>query len=292
MKKVIIEARVNEYSMRDRNPNVPWTPDELIHDAIDCEAAGAASFHFHARNPDGSPDLSYETYREVIAGVQQETDLLIQPTLGVFMQDADPKVRLENILRLAAEGHRPEFAPLDMGSTNVDLFGDDGTFATEETVYTNSTATLRYFADACQDQGVKPYLHIWNIPQLRVAGAFYRLGILRGPVWMGLSHSGDCAPIYHPATIAGLEAYINVLPADVPIEWSANAYEANLLDLAPRAIEAGGHIAIGIGDYAYPELGSPTNADVVDRVVSIAEGLGRHVASPREARTMLGIAIA
>ncbi len=60
MKKLIIEVRVNEYAMRDENPNVPWTPDEIARDAAAIQAAGASILHFHARKPDGSPDHAYK----------------------------------------------------------------------------------------------------------------------------------------------------------------------------------------------------------------------------------------
>jgi uncharacterized protein (DUF849 family) len=55
------------------------------------------------------------------------------------------------------------------------------------------------------------------------------------------------------------------------------------------AIAEGGHVAIGIGDYAYPELGQPTNADLVREIVHMAKLVGREVATPEEARQMLGM---
>jgi uncharacterized protein (DUF849 family) len=55
------------------------------------------------------------------------------------------------------------------------------------------------------------------------------------------------------------------------------------------AIEQGGHVAIGIGDYAYPELNYPTNVQLVDEVVKLARLVGREVASSEEAREILGL---
>ena len=288
-KKIIIEVRVNEYTMRDGNPHVPWTPQEIGGDADRCREAGAASIHFHARKPDGAADLSYETYREIMHRIRSGSDLLIQPTLGVFVQSTDPAARLDNIVRLRSDGFRPDFAPLDMGSTNADLLNESGSaFLTEDTVYQNSTGTLRYFAESLRGLGVKPYLHIWNVPQVRLAEIFHRLGILDGPVWMGLSHSGS-SPIYHPATLAGLDAYLGTLPGSMPVEWSANAYGASLLTMAPRVIAAGGHLSIGIGDHHYAELGAPTNADLVRTVVDMAKSMGREPATPDEAADLLGV---
>ena len=55
-KKMIIEARINEYAMREENRHVPWTPDEIAETAARCRQAGASIVHFHARKPDGSPE--------------------------------------------------------------------------------------------------------------------------------------------------------------------------------------------------------------------------------------------
>ena len=59
--KMILEARINEYAMRDQNPHVPWTPDEIADTAARCREAGASIVHFHARNPDGSPNTAHTT---------------------------------------------------------------------------------------------------------------------------------------------------------------------------------------------------------------------------------------
>lgn len=294
-KKIIIEARVNEYTMRDKNPNIPWTPDELARESAQCREAGASVFHFHGRTADGAADLSYGTFKEIVGKVRAASDVLIQPTLGVWVQDSDPTERLGNIIALTADGLRPDFAPIDMGSTNVDLLNDAGTeFINEQhtdgTVYVNPTSTLKLFAEKLREISVKPYLHIWNGPQVRLSGVFYRMGLLDGPLWMGLSHSGESAPIHHPATVAGLEAYLAMIPTGVPVEWTVNAYGANILALARRAVELGGHVSVGIGDYAYPELGTPHNVDLIRAVVGIAAEYGREVATPEEAREILGVA--
>ena len=66
-------------------------------------------------------------------------------------------------------------------------------------------------------------------------------------------------------------------------------FGGNLLALAAPIISLGGHIAIGIGDYTYHELGQPKNADIIRRVANIARELGREVATPEEAKRILGM---
>ena len=63
MDEVVVEVRVNEYTMRDKNPHVPWSPDEIAADAASCVEAGASIIHYHARDPvTGAPSTDVELY--------------------------------------------------------------------------------------------------------------------------------------------------------------------------------------------------------------------------------------
>jgi uncharacterized protein (DUF849 family) len=93
----------------------------------------------------------------------------------------------------------------------------------------------------------------------------------------------------HPATAEGLRAFTDHLPRHRKLLWSVGCKAGNLFPLAMAAIAAGGHVAIGIGDYPYPELNQPSNAQLVEEVVRLARLVGREVASPEETRALLGI---
>jgi 3-keto-5-aminohexanoate cleavage enzyme len=120
----------------------------------------------------------------------------------------------------------------------------------------------------------------------RLMGRFIDAGLLVEPVLAVMSLAGEDHPWGHPATSAGLRAYVDNLP-DRRIEWTVLGHGANLLRLAPEIISLGGHIAIGLGDYAYAEVGRPSNAELVRRVKEIAGAMGREIATPREARELL-----
>lgn len=289
--KLILEVRANEFEMRRKNDHIPFTPDELIEDAKACHAAGATAYHFHTRNPDGSPNLDYETYRDTVQGILAETDLMIHPSLGAEQQVEDRTVRLANIRRLCDDGIAPDFAPLDMGSSNFDLLTEDlSGFVTTDRVYVNTTETLLYFAAELRDLRVKPYLQMWNVPNLRLAATFHRLGHFEGPLWMSFGLSEKEAIIAHPGTSAGLRAFIDLLPADLPVEWSTLVYHGDMLALVPEVVDRGGHVAIGLGDYHYTDDGrTRTNADLVAEVRAMAERAGRDVATPAEGRTLIGL---
>ena len=290
MKKLIIEARVNEYMMRGPNPNVPYSPREIADNAMACREAGAAIVHFHARKSDGSPEHAYEAYRDTLKAIRTVSDILIHPTLGYVTLDAPAEERLAHVRRMVEEGCPPDIAPMDMGSTNVSVLRD-GRYVPEleERIYQNSTATLHYFADHLKAWRLKPYLQVWNISFLREAEQFARLGWVASPVFVEFVCTDNHCIGGHPGTPKGLQALIDFLPVDVPIEWTVCNYGGNLLPICAQAITQGGHVSIGLGDYQYPELGMPTNAELIERVVEVAHSCGREIASPQEAKQILGI---
>ena len=290
MKKLIIEARINEYMMRDQgNQHVPYTPDDIALDSVACREAGAAIVHFHARKPDGTPEHSSEVYADTIRRIRKGSDILVHPTLGYnTMEDNSAQGRLRHILELAKDkAVSPHFVPLDMGSVNVDHYDPEKkSFQTTAQVYANPTGDLMYFARQVREAGLKPYLTCFNIGFLRLANAFADMGLLDEPLYTCLvmtnNHLGG-----HPPTLKGLQAHLDFLPPGKRVEWTAMTYGGNLFGLAAAIISQGGHISIGLGDHPYAELGMPTNADLIRRVVAIARECGREVATPAEAWHML-----
>jgi 3-keto-5-aminohexanoate cleavage enzyme len=288
--KLIIEVRVNEYAMRDGNPNVPWTPDEIAQDAAEIRAAGASILHFHARQPDGSPAHDYDTYAATIRGIRQAGDLLVHSTLGQITVQGDA-ARIAHILRLAEDpALKPEFASMDIGSTNIDVYDPVAKrFATTNKSYVNATETLLFFARTFRDAGIKPAIACWAVPFLRYAEALLDMELLAEPAYLLLVHTDRSILGGHPPTPAGLRAFLDFLPRNKRVHWTVNAKPGNLFPLAAQAIQLGGHVAIGIGDNPYAELGAPRNAELVRRVVELAKACGREIATPDEARVMLGI---
>jgi len=292
VRKVIIEVRQNEYARRDINPHVPWTPAEIAQDAKECQAAGASIAHFHARGANGVPDHSYEVYRDTVAALRKSCDMLIHPTLGAYAASGDAAARLSHIVRLVEDGLKPDLVPLDVASSNADMV-DPATnrFVTDDVVYVNSTRTLHYFAERLREAGIKPYAQAWNIPSLRQIIAFARSGVLAQPLFLALTMTEGGALSSHPGSSAGLQAYLPFLPEGMTFQWSTTLFGGNLLPLVGMIVERGGHISIGIGDYPYTEIGTPTNAQLVARVAQIIRDSGNEVASPADVRAMIGLGV-
>lgn len=288
MNKLIIEVRANEYASRRDNVNVPWSAEELGVDAAACAEAGAAVYHFHARDAQGGMEFGFEAHRAAVEQIRANSDILVHPTLGFVERDGTAEDRLSHIVQMANNGIKPDFTPIDMGSSNADIFDrETGFHTTDEKVYINSTRTLRYFAETLRAKAIKPYLVIWNVPMMRATEALLREGVFDTPAYIGLGLSEGVARSVHPGTLRGMTALTDFLPADIPHIWSVTLFGGNLLPLAGVILMMGGHVSIGLGDYPYRELGEPTNADIVRRVAQIAKDCGREVATPAEAKQIL-----
>jgi 3-keto-5-aminohexanoate cleavage enzyme len=288
--KVVIEVRCNEYTMRDNNRHVPWSAEEIAADAAACREAGASIVHFHAREPEtGAMSFDTARYADVIRAVRASSDMVVNPTLGASTI-ADPAVRVAHIPELGADpATRPELAPVDLGSFNIDPFDwDKRAFRTEEIVYHTSVAGLRHEIEAIRSSGVAVQSVLWTVGSARCLGAFLAMGVLPAPAFAQVTLS-DVMLSTHPGTVRGLQALVEFLPRSHDVHWAVSCFGGNLLELAPAAIESGGHIAIGLGDYPYRELGEPTNAEVVAEVVRMVRAAGREPATPSEVRDVLGL---
>lgn len=288
-KKLIIEARVNEYMPRDINPNVPFTPAEIGEEAAKACEAGASIVHFHARRPDGSPAHDAETYADTVRAIRARCDALVHPTLGQVTQTGDAE-RLSHMEAMAADAAtHPDLAPVDTGSTNIDRFDTEAkAYQTGQLTYVNAVGTLQLLARRLPELGIKPQFISWTVAFTRTFAALREIGLVAPPAYLMFELTDHGILGGHPGTVEGLLTHLRFLP-DGPIEWTVCNKIGNLVSQAAAAIEMGGHVAVGLGDYAWPELGIPNNGDVVNLMVKIAQAMGREVATPAEAREMLGL---
>jgi uncharacterized protein (DUF849 family) len=288
--KLIIEVRSNEWAMRNLNPNVPYSPQEIADDAIACANAGASVIHYHARNPStGERSTSLSHYADTVRLIKERNkDLIIMPTLGMGTL-SERAQRIDHIVKMAPDPMtRPELAPIDLITCNLDRYlPASRMFETRNAVFENTPATWVYFADTMTSVGVKPALIIWDVNSLRAAQALLEMGQINSPVWCELVLAEGGLLAGHPGTVKGLEAFLDFFPAGPGWSWSVLSSRCNLLPVAAAAMERGGHVSIGLGDYHYPELGTPTNATIVERIVRLARDMGREIATASEARRVM-----
>jgi uncharacterized protein (DUF849 family) len=282
----IIELRANESARRIDRPNVPLSPDEIVSDAKAAARAGASILHWHARDAlTGRTSIDPALNSQVCRGVRAATDLLLHPTLGADRWQ-DPVERTAHVVALADDPLlRADLVPVDFGSVNIDLWDEAGLrFRSEDRVYLNPRQNLRQMLEIFQQTGLAVVSVCWNVGHIRTARAYQAAGLLGWTLWQ-LVFTGDVLPDGMAATRRGLEAMVEQVPDGQP--WSVLCVGGDALELAGWAIELGGHVSIGLGDWSYDQLGSPHNADIVGHVAAMVERAGRAVATPAQTRQLL-----
>jgi len=291
MEKLIIQVRVNEGQMRSANPHVPYSPAEIAKTVAECWRAGASVVHFHARESEtGAPSTDPALYAETVRLIKKECDIITFPTLGANTLPT-VKERLAHIAHMAKDpATKPDCVPADMLTTNMDLYDRKRKeFRSGDRLYLNTTQMLQELCRTTRGMGVKPVAMMWNIAGIRLTQAFVEMGLFEEPLMCELTVFGDGLEQFgHPATIKGLQALIDFIPPAARWQWMVSVIQANPAPLHAYAIASGGHVAIGLGDYAHSELGYPSNAQLVSRMAELAKAMGREVATAREARQMFG----
>jgi len=295
MEKLIIEVAINEALTRDDHPNVPITPDEVAQEAYDCANAGASIVHFHGRDPktgEHRPDDA-TICAEVMEKIREKSDIMAYPTQS-YRSDVDavnPHIRV-----LAANS----FAPLELafqfvgsggwGTTRTGLMGRSlaGDTLTDSGDPKDPHALLAF----CRETGVRPKFVVYELGSLRHLVACRDAGLIEDPIICHL-RVHDRSTFGPTPDVRGLLSFLDVVRPDVPIEWFVHPLD--LVDqslhfqLNAIAVAAGGHARTGLGDqllcFGVPE----SNPQMVERIATMARLMGREVASPDEARAILGV---
>jgi 3-keto-5-aminohexanoate cleavage enzyme len=270
MQKLIITAALTGAEVtRQQHPGLPISPEEIAQAAYECVQAGASIVHVHARNPDGSSTQDAAAYQAIISAIHARCDVIVQVSTG-------GAVGMTAQERLAPVTLKPEMATLSMGTVN---FGGD--------VFMNHPTDMQEFAQAMQAHGVKPELEIFDSGMLATANRWIDKGLLSGP-----QHFDFVLGI--PGGMAGKPEALMYLVSQLKSgsTWTVAGIGAAQLQLGTLAILLGGHVRVGFEDnlfYRKGELAS-SNAQLVERMVRISAELNRPVATPDEARALLGLA--
>jgi len=269
MKKLIITvAPTGSLPTKKMTPHVPVTPQEIIETGLRCEAAGASIFHIHARNPiDGSASTDFSIFEEIYNGLRKRTKLILQISTGgragMAYEDRNERLKL-----------RSEMASLTTGSVNF-----------SNSVYANSPELIEALARDMRSNGIKPEMEIFDTSMINNAVALLKKGLAGPPLHFDfvLGMMGAL-----PATIENLVHLKNSVPPDST--WSVAAIGRAQLGMNVHAILMGGHVRVGLEDNIYYRTGQlATNEQLVERIVRLSREFGRDIASPDEARSILGL---
>jgi 3-keto-5-aminohexanoate cleavage enzyme len=287
---LIIEASLNGSASKALNPAVPYSDEEIVADAIACMEAGAALIHNHTEEPiiGGSGKLDSERYaRPWRALLRQRPDAILTPTMPVGQEGVPVETRYQHVVAMAREGLLAQ-GLCDPGSFNVTLLDEEGLFAPSDYLYRNDAADSRYYVDTCRELNIGLSISIFEPGFLKFILAYLREDKLPPGSMIKLYFAADHLPFGLPPTAASLDAYLGMLQGfDVP--WLVSSFGDDCVGcgLAEEAIKRGGHVQVGLEPYSGDR--TPTNVELVQEVVDIAQRYDRPIATPAMAADLLGL---
>jgi uncharacterized protein (DUF849 family) len=277
-RKVIVTCAVTGGAQLAKNA-------QIAAECIAAAKAGAAIAHVHVRDPaTGAPSMEIAHYRETVARIRESgVDLILNITTGPGARYAPPldgsagtgiktpQARMGHVLEL-----RPEICTLDVATMNFGL----------ASAIVNTPEHLRVMGRAIMAAGIKPELEVFDLGHLVLAKELLKSGDLPAPPMFQF-----CLGIMGgaPASLPVLQLMSSLVPHDAV--WSAFGIGRHQFPIAAHVVQLGGHVRVGLEDNLYLRHGelSKGNAPLVERAVSIIQTLDQEVATPEDARGILGL---
>jgi uncharacterized protein (DUF849 family) len=275
---------------------LPITPDQIAEQAIGAAEAGAAILHLHARNPqDGRPTGDPAMFMQFLPRIKQSTDAVINITTGGSPTMAVEE-RLAGVMKLS-----PEMCSLNMGSMNFGLYPmvaryktwkhdweEPYLLGTRETIFRNTFADIENILTTCRGNGTRFEVECYDIGHLYTLAHFVDRRVIEPPLFVQ-SVFGILGGIgAHPEDVMHMKRTADRLFGD-SFRWSVLAAGRSQIPIAAMAASMGGNVRVGLEDSLWigPGQLATSNAQQVERVRQVIEGLGLEIASPAEARDIL-----
>ena len=278
-KKTIITAAVTgAWPKKENNPNVPMTPQEIADDVYACWKAGAAIAHLHMRDENGDGTMDTAKFEETVNLIHTkypDCDIILNLTTSGDIH-ADDEIRVAHVKKL-----KPEMASYDCGSMNWLNSG----------LFLNTPKFLTDCGLLFQELGVKPEIEAFDPGMIGNAAYYLKKGVLKTPV-----HFQFCMGCANgiPGTMKNLifmKETADELVGKGNYTWSCFGVGHSAMEMLYGAVALGGGIRVGMEDnvmYAKGQL-AESNVQFVERAVRVIKEYGNEVATPAEAREMLGL---
>ena len=302
MEKLIISAAITGAAVvPTQSPYIPITPKQVADEAVRAAEAGAASVHIHARNPkDGKPSADLAIYREIVTDIKPRSNVIICITTGGSLT-ATPEERISVV-----PAFKPELASFNCGSLSgvgMRVIAEKlKSFKYEwekpfleylhSSVFSNTGADMEYFAKTMREHGTKPEHEAYDVGHIGNIAQLVRGGFSQPPLWIQfVTGTGGGIP-GTPEDIVHMKHTADRLLGTDNYRWSAiGVGYPTVFNVAALAMIMGGNVRVGMEDNLYIEKGvlAKSNAELVEKAIRIAREFGREIATPDEARQMLGL---
>jgi len=281
------------------SPHLPISATEIADAAIGAAEAGAAIVHLHARDPkDGRPDQSPDAFAPFLRVIKQRSAVVVNITTG-----GAPTMSIEERVRPAAT-FKPEVASLNMGSMNFGLYPMLGRYKTfkhaweqpylegsRERIFKNTFADIEYILTTCAENGTRFEIECYDIGHLYTLAHFADRGVVKPPFFVQ-SVFGILGGIgAHPEDVMHMRRTADRLFGRTTYHWSVLGAGRNQMPIAAMAAAMGGNVRVGLEDSLWigPGRLAESNAAQVRQARQIIEGLGLQIATPVDAREILGL---
>lgn len=269
-KTIITVAPTGAWPTKKDNPSIPLTPKEIAEDVYECYKAGASIAHLHMRDDEGKGTMDKAKFEETVGLIREKCNIVINCTTSgdINATDETRQAHLRTI--------KPEMASYDCGSMNWQ----------HRTVFLNTPSFLEELGITMQENGVKPEIEVFDAGMVYNALYYVKKGILIEPLHYQfvLGAAGGTA-----ATVENLVYLKSLIPEGST--WSAFGIGKGHIPIMLATLALGGHIRVGMEDNVMFGKGqlAESNRQFVVRAANIIREIGNEVASPDEAREILGL---
>jgi uncharacterized protein (DUF849 family) len=270
-KVVLTAALTGAVTPKSLNEHIPMTPEEIAEDAYRCWQAGASVVHLHMRDDEGLGTMDKDRFVATIELLKrhEDCDVVVNLTTAGDSRASDAE-RMAHLPLI-----KPEIGSYDAGSFN---WMPDG-------VFVNSPRFLQELGELERDLNIKPELEIFDLGHIGITEHFAKQGVLPRPLHyqfvLGVPGGLD-------TTVETLVFLKNRIEAGST--WSAFGIGRAHLPIMFATLALGGHVRVGLEDNIYYSRGvKATNAALVERAVRVIREFGKEVATPDEARRILGL---
>lgn len=301
-KLIVTAALTGNITLPTQTPHLPITPQQIAEEAAKCVEAGAASIHVHARDPQsGRPSTDPAVFREIASLIKNKTNAIFCPTTGgTGDMTAIERIRVVPALK-------PELATCNLGSINfsihpiVDRYKDgewknswekDFAAGTKDFIFRNTFGDIEIFYRTMLENDTKPEFEAYDVGHLYNLAFFLKKGIIKTPVWIqfvtgilgGIGSDLDNILFMKNSAdrLIGAQNYkFSVIGAGYPAEFNVDCLSMMM----------GGNVRVGLEDNLFiaKSVLAQGSWELVEKVVRLAKELGREIATPDEARQILGL---
>ena len=299
--KVIISCAVTgSVHTPTMSPYLAITPDQIAEQAIAAAAAGAAILHLHARDPrDGRPTADPKVYDQFVPRIKAATDAVINITTG-----GSTRMTLDERLAYPLQA-QPEMCSLNLGSMNFTIHPMARKIETwlhdwerpyvegmEDLIFRNTFRDIRHILKVLGDDcGTRFEFECYDVGHLYTLAHFVDEGLVRGPLFIQSIFGilGGLGP--DPENLVTMRTTADRLFGRDGYRFSVLGAGRHQMPLLTMGAVMGGNVRVGLEDSLYLGKGqlATSCADQVRKIRRILEELSLEIASPDEARAMLGL---